>query len=79
MTNEAAEDRKDDADALATARDAARYRQLRKSAQFAFRHYPMLQWHLPRSFFDQRTAGERLDAAIDAEIERIAIRAATNE
>jgi hypothetical protein len=66
-----AEGRKDEAEeSPATARDAARYRQLRKSAQFAFRHYPMLQWHLPRSFFDQRTAGERLDASIDAEIER---------
>jgi hypothetical protein len=45
---------------------AARYRWLRDHARWAMRRYPMLQWHLPYSFHDERSAGERLDASIDA-------------
>jgi hypothetical protein len=59
-----------DVDALAAlsqpdeARDAARYRHMRSSAQFLDRNGPGLYWYLPR--FRDGSLAERLDAAIDA-------------
>ncbi len=48
------------------AKDAARYRKMRKNARFEWRNGPGLYFYLPRGDRDL-TGGERLDNALDAE------------
>jgi hypothetical protein len=50
------------------AKDAARYRHMRKTAQFQDRNGPGLYWYLPR--FMEGDEGEQLDASIDSAMEQ---------
>lgn len=49
------------------AKDAERYRKMRRKAQYDWRNGPGLYWYLPRDGERDLTAGERLDNSLDAE------------
>lgn len=49
------------------ARDAERYRKLRRKARFEWRNGPGLYWYLPRGGERGLTAADRLDDSLDAE------------
>jgi len=49
------------------AKDAERYRKLRRKAIFKWRNGPGLYWYLPRGGERGLTAGDRLDMSLDAE------------